>query len=110
MGPGGDDDDNDLEREGGSDVAEETRVEKPRRFKVIFHNDDYTTMEFVISVLMKFFHKSEAEAHHIMLTVHTKGAATAGIYPRDVAESKVATTMAHARELGMPLTLSTEPE
>ena len=105
-----DDDDNNVEREGGSDVEEDVRVEKPRMYKVIFHNDDYTTMEFVSLVLMRFFHKNEAEAQHIMLTVHTKGAATAGIYPRDIAESKVAATMDHARDHGMPLMLSTEPE
>ncbi len=82
----------------------------PRRFKVIFHNDDYTTQEFVVYVLMRFFHKSDAEARHIMLTVHFKGAAVAGVYTKDVAETKAQQVMDEAREQGMPLLLTTEPE
>lgn len=82
----------------------------PRRFKVIFHNDDYTTQEFVIHVLMRFFHKNETEARHIMLTVHHKGAAVAGVYTKDVAETKAEQVMDAARENGMPLLLTTEPE
>ncbi len=82
----------------------------PRRYKVIFHNDDYTTQEFVIYVLERFFHKSETEATHIMLTVHHKGAAVAGVYTKDVAETKAQQVMDAARENGMPLLLTTEPE
>ncbi len=52
----------------------------PRRYKVLFHNDDYTTMEFVVEVLKRFFHKTDTEAVHIMLTVHKSGAAVAGVY------------------------------
>jgi ATP-dependent Clp protease adaptor protein ClpS len=93
-----------------TDVEERQKAEVPRRYRVIFHNDDYTTMEFVVMVLRTFFHKSEAEATHIMLTVHRKGSAVAGVYPRDVAETKVAEVMREAREHGMPLLLTTEPE
>lgn len=82
----------------------------PRRYKVIFHNDDYTTQEFVIHVLERFFHKTETEARHIMLTVHHKGAASAGVYTKDVAETKAQQVMDAARENGMPLLLTTEPE
>jgi ATP-dependent Clp protease adaptor protein ClpS len=82
----------------------------PRRYKVIFHNDDYTTQEFVVYVLQRFFHKSETEARHIMLTVHHKGAAVAGVYTKDVAETKAQQVMDAARESGMPLLLTTEPE
>lgn len=82
----------------------------PRRYKVLFHNDDYTTQEFVIFVLERFFHKSETEARHIMLTVHHKGAAVAGVYTKDVAETKAQQVMDAARENGMPLLLTTEPE
>jgi ATP-dependent Clp protease adaptor protein ClpS len=82
----------------------------PRRYKVIFHNDDYTTQEFVIYVLERFFHKSETEARHIMLTVHHKGAAVAGVYTKDVAETKAQQVMDAARENGMPLLITTEPE
>lgn len=91
-------------------VQEDTRVEIPRRYKVIFHNDDYTTMEFVVECLMTFFHKSETEATHIMLTVHRKGSAVAGIYSREIAETKVDHVMEHARKYGMPLLLTAEPE
>ena len=82
----------------------------PRRYKVIFHNDDYTTQEFVVHVLQRFFHKTETEARHIMLTVHHKGAAVAGVYTKDVAETKAQQVMDAARENGMPLLLTTEPE
>jgi ATP-dependent Clp protease adaptor protein ClpS len=74
------------------------------------HNDDYTTMEFVVDALMRFFHKSQAESTHIMLTVHKKGSAVAGVYTRDVAETKVEEVMKHARESGMPLLVTAETE
>ncbi|MFS8067070.1 MAG: ATP-dependent Clp protease adapter ClpS [Byssovorax sp.] len=95
-----------------SDLATErkSKLEKIRRYKVLFHNDDYTTMEFVIDVLMKFFHKSETEATHIMLSVHHKGHGVAGVYTKDVAETKVAQVTDYAKEQGMPLRLSVEPE
>jgi ATP-dependent Clp protease adaptor protein ClpS len=94
------------------DVATERRakLEKVRRYKVIFHNDNYTTMEFVVVVLMKFFHKSETEATHIMLSVHHKGHGVAGLYTKDVAESKVDQVHSYAKEHGMPLRLTAEPE
>ena len=92
------------------EVEERQKTAVPRRYKVIFHNDDYTTMEYVVEVLRRFFHKSETEALHIMLTVHKKGSAVAGIYPRDVAETKVAEVMQDAQEHGHPLLLTTEPE
>jgi ATP-dependent Clp protease adaptor protein ClpS len=95
-----------------SDLATErkSKLEKIRRYKVLFHNDDYTTMEFVIDVLMKFFHKSETEATHIMLSVHHKGHGVAGVFTKDVAETKVAQVTDYAKEQGMPLRLSVEPE
>lgn len=92
------------------DVEERRTTSVPKRFKVIFHNDDYTTMEYVIEVLRRFFHKGETEALHVMLTVHKKGKAVAGIYPRDVAETKVAQVTQDARDRGHPLLLTTEPE
>lgn len=94
------------------DVATEKKasVEKVRRYKVLFHNDDYTTMEFVVLVLMKFFHKTETEATHIMLSVHHKGHGVAGVYTKDVAETKVAQVQDYAKEHGMPLRLTVEPE
>ena len=98
------------ERQGDLATERERKVERPRRFKVIFHNDDYTTMEFVVLVLMKFFHKSETEATHIMLSVHHKGQGVAGLYTKDVAETKVAQVQDYAKEQGMPLRLTAEPE
>lgn len=92
----------------GVDVKE--RVEKPRMFKVLLHNDDYTTMEFVVEVLMKVFHKSRVEATRIMLTIHNGGTGVAGIYTKEIAESKAEQAMDHARGYGYPLLVTTEPE
>ena len=96
--------------QGDTDVEERQKTAVPKRYRVIFHNDDYTTMEYVVEVLRRFFHKSETEALHIMLTVHKKGSAVAGVYPRDVAETKVAEVMRDARENGHPLLVTAEPE
>ncbi len=98
------------ERAPGVGVLDEVRAEKPRRWAVILHNDDYTTMDFVVLVLTRYFHKSDAEAHHVMLTVHHKGSAIAGVYSRDVAETKVAEVTGVARDHGYPLLLTAEPE
>jgi ATP-dependent Clp protease adaptor protein ClpS len=96
--------------EGDLATERKSSVEKARRYKVLFHNDDYTTMEFVVLVLMKFFHKTETEATHIMLSVHHKGHGVAGFYTKDVAETKVAQVQDYAKENGMPLRLTAEPE
>jgi len=102
----------DTERDGEEqvDIKDRPKSATPRRYRVIFHNDDYTTMEFVVDALIRFFHKSQAEATHIMLTVHKKGSGVAGIYTRDVAETKVEQVMDHAREFGMPLLVTAEAE
>ncbi len=97
------------------DTEEETtterrhRTKRPKRWKVLLHNDDFTSMDFVVHVLMKHFHKSPPEATLVMLQVHHKGVGIAGIYPKDAAETKVAEVMAEARENGMPLLLTLEP-
>lgn len=96
-------------RQGGdTELEERQKTRTPRLYKVIFHNDDYTTMEYVILVLVQFFHKTDTEAFHLMLTVHKKGKAAVGTYPRDVAETKVAEVTRHAQEHGMPLLLTVE--
>jgi len=104
----------DPERKEGQDgdvaVEQKKKLEKVRRFKVLFHNDDYTTMEFVVLVLIKFFHKTETEATHIMLSVHHRGHGVAGVFTKDVAETKVSQVQDFARESEMPLRLTVEPE
>ena len=90
-------------------TREEQEVQRPRQWKVMLHNDDYTTMDFVVHVLVKHFRKSEAEATHIMLQVHHKGVGVAGVYTRDVAETKVAVVTDEARENDMPLLVTAEP-
>jgi len=95
--------------EGEVATDERIRTDKPRQFKVVLHNDNYTTMEFVVVVLMRFFAKNETEATHIMLTVHHKGKGIAGVYARDVAETKVELVTRFAQDNGMPLKLTAEP-
>lgn len=86
------------------------RAQRPRRWRVLFHNDDYTTMDFVLDVLKRHFGKNDAEAMHVMLKVHHEGIGIAGVYPRDTAETKVERVMGEAREQGMPLKVTAEPE
>jgi ATP-dependent Clp protease adaptor protein ClpS len=100
----------DPEQEGDLSVEKKPRVERPRRYVVVLHNDDYTTMEFVVLVLMKFFHLSETEATQIMLHVHHKGYGIVGTYTRDVAETKAAQVSDFAKEHGHPLRCTAEPE
>jgi ATP-dependent Clp protease adaptor protein ClpS len=77
---------------------------------VVFHNDDYTTMEFVVHVLMKFFSKTETESTHIMLNVHHKGFGVVDVFPRDIAETKATQVTEYARAHGHPLRVTAEPE
>ena len=76
---------------------------EPELYKVFLINDDYSTMEFVIHVLEEVFQKSPAEAYRIMMHVHTQGQGLAGVYPWEVAETKVETVKAMAKEAGFPL-------
>ena len=93
-----------------SAVAEsEEKVAEPPLFKVLLHNDDYTTREFVVLILQAIFSKSETEATQIMLHVHNNGVGVAGIYSFEIAETKVTKTVQLARSHEYPLQLSIEP-
>ncbi len=86
-----------------------TSVKEPPMYRVILLNDHYTSMEFVVLVLEGVFNKSTAEAHHIMLSVHKAGSGIAGVYTREIAETKVATVTHLARKEGFPLQCVMEP-
>ena len=96
--------------EGDLETQQRVHVERPRRYLVVLHNDDYTTMEFVVHVLMKFFHLDETGATTVMLNIHRKGYGVAGIFSRDIAETKAALVMDYAKEHGHPLMVTAEPE
>jgi len=85
-----------------------TRVERPPLYRVLLHNDDYTPMDFVVEVLRDIFHKDEAEAVRVMLHVHKRGLGVAGVYPHQVAETKVGKVHDRARSEGHPLKCSLE--
>ena len=95
----------------GEKLQERVKVQKqePTLYKVVLLNDDYTTMEFVVSVLETVFEKSPAEAFRIMMHVHQQGRGIAGVYPWDVAETKTETVTTLARDAGFPLRAVTEP-
>ena len=99
-----------YDTEGHVRTEKKTRVTKPRMFRVILHNDDYTTMDFVVSVLKDVFHRSDAEAVHIMLKVHHTGYGVAGVYTRELAETRIDRVHELARQNQHPLRCSMEPE
>lgn len=90
------------------DIGLDDKLEEPRQFKVLLHNDDYTTMDFVVRVLMTVFNKPEPEAGRIMRTIHEEGVGVCGIYPAELAETKVAMVHTLARREGFPLRSSME--
>ncbi|MGB0452726.1 MAG: ATP-dependent Clp protease adapter ClpS [Bacteriovoracaceae bacterium] len=100
------------DHEGDSDLAtiEEVKVKKPSRYKVLLHNDDYTTMEFVIFILQSIFGKTFDEAKVVMLKVHNEGTGVCGIYTHEIAETKSSKVRQLAKENGHPLLCSIEEE
>lgn len=97
-------------RQESVDVKERARTKRPPLYKVLLHNDDYTTKEFVVMVLQAIFHLGEVDANRIMMHVHENGIGVAGVYPYEIAETKIAKTLQLARRYEYPLQLSMEPE
>jgi ATP-dependent Clp protease adaptor protein ClpS len=94
-----------------SAVAESAeKVDKPPLFRVLLHNDDFTTMDFVVWVLQSVFNMAEEQAIHVMLNVHVKGIGVAGVYTYEIAEMKVTRTTEMAREHEFPLLCTMEQE
>ena len=97
-----------FENEEAAVAESQTRVRKPPLFKVLLHNDDFTTMEFVVHVLESVFHLPEDEAVQIMLHVHQRGVGVAGTYTYEIAEMKVSATTTLARAHEYPLLCTME--
>ena len=104
----------DIDNEPDADVGVATEVQKqvkkPPLYKVLLHNDDYTTMEFVVYILQTVFHKAESDAVHIMLAVHQQGVGVAGVYTYEIAEAKVEKVAELARANEFPLLCTLEEE
>jgi len=98
--------------DGGTEVVVEKKpkLKKPKLFKVLLHNDDFTTMDFVVFVLQYVFSRSEAEAFTIMLKVHNEGVGIAGVYPYEIATMKSEKTMNLAKAREYPLLCTVEEE
>lgn len=94
---------------GGAAVDEKIEVKEPPKMAVLLHNDDYSTMEFVIEVLIRFFKRTPEESVKIMLSVHERGSGVAGIYPAEIAETKVEQVAEYSKANGFPLRATVEP-
>ena len=108
--PKGRDTERELERRGDLGTLEKPKVTRPPLYEVLLHNDDFTTQEFVVYVLERFFHHDAETARQIMLHVHTKGIGVAGVFALDIAETKVHQVTEFAREHEMPLRCSLRKE
>lgn len=104
------------DRDGGGLITTEResktkdKLERPKLYKVLLYNDDYTTREFVVGILMTIFRHNENDATAIMLHVHHTGIGVAGVYTHEIAETKVAETLHAAAEAEYPLLCTLEPE
>jgi ATP-dependent Clp protease adaptor protein ClpS len=92
------------------DTRSDQKLQRPRMWRVLLHNDDYTTQDFVVWVLETIFRRATAEAFAIMMSVHRSGLGVAGVFTRDVAETKVKATERLAEEHEFPLLVTMEPE
>ncbi|KAB1441205.1 ATP-dependent Clp protease adapter ClpS [Pseudodesulfovibrio senegalensis] len=93
-----------------SELLDEHEVREPKKYRVLLHNDDYTTMDFVVEVLVRVFRKSETEATIIMLQIHNEGVGVCGLYTAEVAETKVDMVHRLAKSAGYPLRCTMEGE
>ena len=100
-----------YEEDGGVATEQQTqkKLARPKLYKVILHNDDFTTLEFVVALLMHVFHHSESDAQAIMLHIHQHGMGIAGVYTYEIAETKVAQVMELAEKAEFPLLCTLEP-
>lgn len=99
-----------MNRNEGTEVEERQEVKVPSLYKVFLLNDDYTTMDFVVHILEKIFHKKHVEATQIMLHVHKNGRGLAGVYTREIAESKISKAEELSQQHGYPLRCTMEKE
>lgn len=92
------------------ETREKTRINlrEPKQYKVIMHNDDFTSMDFVVDILRDIFHKEETEAVRLMLMVHEIGSAAVGTYPYDIAATKIEAAAARAAQEGYPFRMTME--
>lgn len=101
-------------RDGGGGTKlksrDEEKLQRPRKYKVVLHNDDFTPMDFVAALLIKVFNMNEQGAWNVTKSVHEKGRGIAGVYSKEVAETKSGQVIQAARAYGHPLKSSTEPE
>ncbi|MFT7624966.1 MAG: ATP-dependent Clp protease adaptor protein ClpS [Myxococcota bacterium] len=102
--------DKDNGKQHGVVLKERAKAKRPKLYRVLFHNDDFTTMEFVVLVLRKFFEKDRAEATRVMLEVHQTGIGMVAAYAYEVAETKVNKAAAFAKAHDYPLRITMEPE
>ncbi len=98
----------------GTDLKDRSKnknkVQKPKKYKCVMYNDDYTPMDFVVAVLQTVFHKPPEEAYGLMLQVHEKGKGIAGIYSKEIAETKSSKCKDYAISMGVPFLVEIEPE
>jgi len=102
--------DHDSEHDAGVLTESQHQLKRPPLYKVLLHNDDYTTMEFVVDILQNVFHKTKSEAVRIMLAVHQQGVGVAGVYTYEIAEAKVEKVAQLARAHEFPLLCTLEAE
>lgn len=100
----------DYEHDEAVATESKEKLEKPPLYKVLIHNDDFTTMEFVVLVLTNVFNRSEGEAFRIMLQVHVEGIGVAGVYTYEIAQMKAEKATSLARESEFPLLFTVEEE